>query len=81
MTYNFGTLEVDTYFYRPPRVKHGFFQAGLHAVRETLKPNKSILADAGSRHFGFLARTKRIPNGLKISTLHRRAIILDGLAE
>src|SRR5262245_61714438 len=27
MTYNFGTLEVDTYFYRPPLVKHGFFQA------------------------------------------------------
>jgi hypothetical protein len=27
MTYNFGALEVDTYFYRPPRVKHGFFQA------------------------------------------------------
>lgn len=27
MTYNYGTLEVDTYFYRPPRVKHGFFQA------------------------------------------------------
>ncbi|GIW09908.1 MAG: hypothetical protein KatS3mg061_0965 [Dehalococcoidia bacterium] len=27
MVYNFGVLEVDTYFYRPPRVKHGFFQA------------------------------------------------------
>jgi hypothetical protein len=27
MTYNFGVLEVDTYFYRPPRVKHGAFQA------------------------------------------------------
>jgi hypothetical protein len=27
MTYNFGILEVDTYFYRPPGVKHGFFQA------------------------------------------------------
>ncbi|GIW07679.1 MAG: hypothetical protein KatS3mg060_2484 [Dehalococcoidia bacterium] len=27
MDYNFGKLEVDTYFYRPPRVKHGFFQA------------------------------------------------------
>ena len=27
MDYNFGALEVDTYFYRPPRVKHGFFQA------------------------------------------------------
>jgi hypothetical protein len=25
MTYNYGTLEVDTYFYRPPRVKHGDF--------------------------------------------------------
>lgn len=27
MTYNFGTLEVDTYFYRPPLVKHGFFKS------------------------------------------------------
>ncbi|MCS7003261.1 MAG: DUF4437 domain-containing protein [Dehalococcoidia bacterium] len=27
MTYNFGTLEVDTYFYRPPRIKHGNFEA------------------------------------------------------
>ena len=27
MDYNFGGLEVDTYFYRPPRVKHGFFVA------------------------------------------------------
>jgi hypothetical protein len=27
MTYNYGALEVDTYFYRPPRIKHGFFQA------------------------------------------------------
>ena len=27
MTYNFGTLEVDTYFYRPPGIKHGHFDA------------------------------------------------------
>lgn len=27
MTYNFGNLEVDTYFYRPPGIKHGNFEA------------------------------------------------------
>lgn len=27
MDYNFGALEVDTYFYRPPRIKHGHFHA------------------------------------------------------
>jgi hypothetical protein len=25
MTYNFGTLDLDTYFFRPARVKHGHF--------------------------------------------------------
>ena len=28
MTYNFGDLEVGTYFYRPPWVKHGHFLSG-----------------------------------------------------
>jgi hypothetical protein len=27
MTYSYGVLEVDTYFYRPPLVKHGNFEA------------------------------------------------------
>jgi hypothetical protein len=81
MDYNFGALEVDTYFYRPPRVKHGFFQAypaGTVWIIRSDGQLENIYTESDGTPVNWEPGTDRAPITVKDPVRSRRSGPWDG---
>lgn len=81
MEYNFGVLEVDTYFYRPPWVKHGFFQTYPDGTTWFLRTDgelENIYTDSDGTPISWEAGTDREPIVVTDVVRSRRAGPWDG---